>query len=50
MFFQKLGPQGLPGDVGEDILGGLKVGILDPDMEETISGIITLLFLLDLIN
>jgi len=36
------GPQGLPGDDGQDAPGGLLVGILDPDNGETVSGSVTI--------
>jgi len=32
------GPQGLPGEDGEDAPGGIIIGIMDPDEGETISG------------
>lgn len=36
------GPQGLPGDDGQDAPGGLLVGILDPDDGEVVSGSVTI--------
>jgi len=36
------GPQGLPGEDGEDAPGGIIIGIMDPDEGETISGNVTI--------
>ncbi|MFW9942082.1 MAG: hypothetical protein ACFFFT_13655 [Candidatus Thorarchaeota archaeon] len=36
------GPQGIPGEDGQDVLGDIIIGILDPDDGETVSGNITI--------